>query len=142
MNRPARLVVRLAGRLHVHLYRLLGGRLVGRVGKAPILLLTTTGRRSGRPRTAPLLYVRDGEAVAVVASFGGNPTHPDWYLNLKAEPHATVEIGRERLQLMARTAEGDERARLWRRFLEIYPTYDAYQGKTSRPIPVVVLERR
>jgi deazaflavin-dependent oxidoreductase (nitroreductase family) len=122
-------------------YRLLGGRLVGHVGRAPILLLTTVGRRSGRLRTAPLLYVRDDGALAVVASFGGNPTHPHWYLNLTANPSVTVEIGRERQELRARSAVGDERARLWARFLELYPPYDAYQRKTSRRIPVVVLER-
>ena len=140
MSRPLRLAVRLAGRLHVHLYRLLGGRLVGSIGRAPILLLTTTGRRSGRPRTAPLLYVRDGDSLAVVASFGGSPGHPNWYLNLRANPRATVEIGREHLQVRARTAAPEERARLWPRFVAVYGGYASYQERTSREIPVVLLE--
>jgi len=140
MNRPARLVVRLTGRLHVHVYRLLGGRIVGRIGKAPILLLTARGRRSGRPRTVPLLYVPDGASLAVVASFGGSPTHPGWYLNLSAHPGVTVEVGRERRQLRARTASPEERARLWPMFVESYGGYATYQRKTSREIPVVLLE--
>lgn len=134
-------VVRLASRLHVRLYRLLGGRLVGRVGRAPILLLTTTGRRSGRQHTTPLLYVREGDALAVVASFGGSPTHPAWYLNLSAHPDVEVQVGRERERRHARTAAPDERARLWARLLEVYPTYASYQRKTNREIPVVLLER-
>jgi deazaflavin-dependent oxidoreductase (nitroreductase family) len=140
MNRPARLGVRLAGRLHVHLYRLLGGRVVGRIGRAPILLLTTSGRRTGRARTVPLLYVPDGDSLAVVASFGGSPTHPRWYLNLSVHPDVTVEVGRRRRRAHARTASREERARLWPLFVESYGGYASYQRRTSREIPVVLLE--
>jgi deazaflavin-dependent oxidoreductase (nitroreductase family) len=141
MNRPARLGVRLAGRLHVRLYRLLGGRLVGRIGRAPILLLTTAGRRTGVHRTVPLLYVSQGETLAVVASFGGNSTHPAWYLNLSAHPDVMVELRRQRLLLRARTASPEERADWWPRFVQSYGGYESYQRKTSREIPVVLLER-
>ena len=127
--------------MHVRLYRLTGGRFVGRVGKAPILLLTTTGRRSGEPRTSPLLYLQDGERLAIVASFGGHPKHPVWYLNLTANPEVKVQVGRERFAATARTANAEERERLWPPFVEMYPGYAGYQEKTSREIPVVVLER-
>jgi deazaflavin-dependent oxidoreductase (nitroreductase family) len=134
-------LVRVLGRLHVRLYRLLGGRLVGRVGKAPILLLTTTGRRSGVARTSPLLYLRDGDDLAIVASFGGHPTHPVWYLNLTANPRVQVQVGRDVFAATARTATPDERARLWQKFVEMYPSYASYQQKTTREIPIVLLER-
>jgi len=120
-------LVRTLGRLNIALYRRSGGRLFGRVGKAPILLLTTKGRRSGAPRTAPLLYLRDGERLAVVASFGGHPSHPAWYLNLTANPDVEVEVDRER-------------DRLRPKLVEMYGPYASYQRRTSRAIPVVLLE--
>ncbi len=133
---------RLVIAAHVALYRLLGGRLVGRMGKAPILLLTVTGRRSGRRITTPLLYARDGQDLIVVASAGGQAKHPAWWLNLRANPQATVEVGRERLEATARAATPDEKPRLWALMNAMYPTYDAYQRKTSRVIDVVVLTPR
>ncbi len=134
-------LVRPLGRFHVRLYRLTGGRFVGRVGKAPILLLTTIGRRSGEPRTAPLLYLKDGDRLAIVASFGGQPKHPIWYLNLTANPEVHVQVGREQFKATARTAGVEERARLWPRLVEMYPGYAGYQEKTDREIPIVLLER-
>ena len=134
-------LVRPLGRFHVRIYRLTGGRFVGRVGKAPILLLTTTGRRSGQPRTAPLLYLEDGDQLAIVASFGGQPKHPVWYLNLTTNPEVDVQVGRERFTATARTATTEERARLWPLFVEMYPSYAGYEKKTTREIPVVLLER-
>ena len=134
-------LVRLAGRLHVRLYRLTGGRFVGRVARSPILLLTTTGRRSGEPRTAPLLYLRDGERLAIVASFGGHPKHPVWYLNLTANPQVQIQVGRERFAATASTATAEERKRLWPKFVEMYPGYAGYQEKTTREIPIVLLQR-
>ena len=134
-------LVRFLGRMHVRLYRLTGGRFVGRVGRAPILLLTTIGRRSGEPRTAPLLYLRDGERLAIVASFGGHPKHPVWYLNLTANPEVSVQVGRDRFDAAARTATPEERERLWPLFVEMYPGYAGYQEKTTREIPIVLLER-
>ena len=134
-------LVRLLGRFHVRIYRLTGGRFVGRVGKAPILLLTTIGRRSGQPRTAPLLYLRDGERLGIVASFGGHPKHPVWYLNLTANPNVRVQVGREKFAATAHTADAADRERLWPLFVEMYPGYAGYREKTTREIPIVLLER-
>ena len=134
-------LVRLLGRFHVRIYRLTGGRFVGRVGKAPILLLTTTGRRSGEPRTSPLLYLRDGERIAIVASFGGHPRHPVWYLNLTANPAVQVQVRSDRFAATARTATPEERERLWPQLVAMYGSYAGYQRKTEREIPVVLLER-
>ena|SRR5260370_23725421 len=135
-----RLFLLVVSRIHVALFRLSRGRIGARIGKGlPVLLLTTTGRKSGKRRTTPLLYVEDGERYVVVASVGGAPKHPAWYLNLQADPTATVEVSRRRLTTQAETAGPEERARLWRALTAMYPTYDAYQAKTTREIPVVVL---
>jgi len=108
---------------------------------APILILTTTGRRSGEDRVRPLIFGDDDGRYVVVASQGGAPTHPDWYLNLDADPNVHVQIKGDRFAARARTAEGEERERLWRTMAEIWPPYDEYQRRTEREIPVVVLER-
>jgi deazaflavin-dependent oxidoreductase (nitroreductase family) len=130
----------VVSRIHVALFRLTHGRIGSRIGNGlPVLLLTTTGRKSGRRRTTPLLYVEDGGRHVVVASVGGAPKHPAWYLNLQADPRTTVEVGRRRLAVRAETAEPEERARLWQSVTAMYPTYDAYQAKTSREIPIVIL---
>jgi proline iminopeptidase len=106
-----------------------------------ILLLTTTGRNTGRQTTTPLIYGLDGENPVIVASKGGAPEHPGWYRNLSKNPDVEVQILGDRFHARARDAEGDERERLWRRLNEIWPHYDEYQTKTDRTIPVVVLER-
>ena len=111
----------------------------GSLGKAPVLLLTTTGRRSGRARTQPLLYARDGDRYVVIASKGGAPADPLWYLNLRANPAADVTIGRTSQPVRAHDAEGEERSRLWRAMTDLYSGYDRYADRTSRRIPVVVL---
>jgi deazaflavin-dependent oxidoreductase (nitroreductase family) len=108
---------------------------------APILILTTTGRKSGEERLRPLIFGEDDGRYVVVASQGGAPAHPDWYLNLAADPNVHVQIKGDRFAARARTAEGEERARLWRTMAEIWPPYDEYQRRTDRTIPVVVLER-
>jgi F420H(2)-dependent quinone reductase len=136
----ANLRFRIFGGLHTGVYRLSGGKLGGKVGKARVLLLTTTGRKSGKPRTQPLLYAQAGEGYAVVASKGGAPAHPFWYLNLHANPVAEVTVGSESRKVRARDAEGEERDRLWRTLGDLYPGYDKYAQKTTRRIPVVVLE--
>ena len=137
----SKLRFRIAAGVHGALYRALGGRLVGRYGEAPLLLLTTTGRRTGRRRTVPLLYASAGDAFVVVASMGGEPRHPAWFHNLRAEPEAEVELpGRERRRVRARIAEGEERDRLWRQMVVLYAGYETYATRTSRRIPVVVLE--
>jgi deazaflavin-dependent oxidoreductase (nitroreductase family) len=125
--------------MHVTLYRALGGRgLVGRLGRGPLLLLTTTGRRSGKRRTAPVLYIA-GEDPAVIGSNGGGPRHAQWYLNLRANPHATIEIGREKREVVAELAEGEERRRIWEAARGLYPGFDLYESRTDRDIPVVIL---
>jgi deazaflavin-dependent oxidoreductase (nitroreductase family) len=106
----------------------------------PCLLLTTTGRKSGRSLTLPLIYGRDGERVVIVASRGGAPDHPAWYENLVAQPRVGLQIAADKFAATARTATGEERARLWHTMTQIWPAYDEYQAKTTREIPVVVLE--
>jgi F420H(2)-dependent quinone reductase len=125
--------------INTALYRLTGGKAGGRMGKAPILLLTVAGRKSGKRRTTPLLYGRDGDNFVVIASMGGAPKHPAWYHNLQGQ-EAEVQVGREKLGVRARDPEGQERDRLWALMVSLYPAYDSYQKKTSRRIPVVVLE--
>ena len=107
----------------------------------PTLLLTTTGRRTGRSLMLPLIYGTHGDHHVIVASKGGNPKHPGWYVNLVAEPTVQVQVGAERFTARARTAAGDERAALWDQMAGIWPPYNEYQTKTEREIPVVVLER-
>jgi deazaflavin-dependent oxidoreductase (nitroreductase family) len=131
---------RILGGVHRRVYRLTGGKVGGRLGKLSVLLLTTIGRRSGRPRTQPLVYTQVGDGYAVIASKGGAARHPLWYLNLLENPAAVVTVGRETRNVRARDAEGDEREHLWRLLADLYPGYDRYAQKTSRQIPVVVLE--
>lgn len=107
----------------------------------PTLLLTTTGRSSGAALQLPLIYGRDGDRFVIVASRGGAPDHPGWYKNLAALPDVRLQVAAERFTARARTASGEERARLWQVMAKIWPAYDEYQAKTSRQIPVVVLER-
>jgi deazaflavin-dependent oxidoreductase (nitroreductase family) len=107
----------------------------------PTLLLTTHGRRSGEARTLPLIYGRDGDHLLVVASRGGAPKHPSWYLNLVADPDVEVQVKADRFAAHARPATAAERPRLWKTMTAIWPDYDNYQTKTDREIPVVVLER-
>lgn len=113
----------------------------GGSGKIPTLLLTTTGRRSGSRNPLPLIYSEADGAYVIVASKGGASDHPGWYLNLVAEPEVEVQVLAERFSACARTATGDERAKLWDRMARIYPPYNDYQKKTDREIPVIVLER-
>jgi len=106
---------------------------------AKTLLLTTTGRKTGEARTSPLIYEADGDRFIVIASMGGAPNHPQWYRNLLAEPNAQVQVKAERVDVVARIAEGGERARLWALVNQQWPNYDVYQTRTERIIPVVIL---
>jgi deazaflavin-dependent oxidoreductase (nitroreductase family) len=128
--------------MNVPLYRLSGGRLGARVNRAPVLLLTTTGRRSGQKRTAPVVYLKDGERLVVINTNAGNAKVPAWSLNLAADPEAEVEIGRRTIPVLARVAEGEERADLWRRHNEQYSGFDEYDSELDREPKVIVLERR
>jgi F420H(2)-dependent quinone reductase len=132
--------LRWTGKLNVPLYRATGGRIGGRFGRAPILLLTTTGRKSGEPRTAPVLYLADGDRLILINTNAGNAKIPAWSLNLKANPDAEVEIGRKRQPVRARIAEGEERAEIWRKSNEQYGGFDDYEAKLDREISVFVLE--
>lgn len=113
---------------------------VGGPGLLPTLLLTTNGRRSGKPITMPLIYGEADDSYIIVASKGGAPQHPGWYLNLAANPQVEVQVRDKRFRATARTASGQERSSLWQKMRGIYPPYDEYQAKTEREIPVVVLE--
>ena len=132
--------LRRVGRLNVPVYRLTRGRLMGRIGRAPVLLLTTTGRRSGEPRTAPVVFSRDGDDLVVVGSNAGNTRVPAWALNLRAHPAAEVQVRGERRGVRARVSEGAERERLWRLVNEDYAGFDDYKELTDREIGVFVLE--
>jgi len=134
--------LRWTGKLNVPVYRLSGGRLMNKVNKAPVLLLTTTGRKSGQQRTVPVVYLADGKNYVVIGSNAGNRRPPAWSLNLKARPEAEVEVGRRRVPVRARVAEGEERADLWRRHNEQYSGFDEYEARTDRDISLFVLEPR
>lgn len=132
--------LKAVGRLNAPLYRATGGRLFARYAGNPILLLTTTGRRSGEPRIAPLLYMRDGDRLVVIGSNAGNRSAPAWALNLEADPLGQVQVGRRRHNVRARVAEGEERTDLWRRMNDSYGGFEHYAARTSRDISVFVLE--
>jgi deazaflavin-dependent oxidoreductase (nitroreductase family) len=127
--------------VHVGLYRTLRGRGVGRLssGRMPVLLLTTTGRRSGQPRTVPVGFARDGDDLVVLGSHGGLPEEPAWVGNLRARPEAEVQIGPTRTRVIADWPTGAERQRLWDLVIRDYPMFVGYQRKISRQIPVIRL---
>ncbi len=133
-------VTELFWKVHRFLYRVSGGRIGGRVIGMPVLMLTTKGRKTGEPRSSILTYVPKGDACVVYASYAGEPTHPAWWLNLVADPRATVQRGQEIVPVIAREAEGEERAALWAEVLRVAPDYAEYEKRTTRRIPVVVLE--
>jgi F420H(2)-dependent quinone reductase len=139
---PGRALARTFLRTAVWLYRRTGGRIGGRMFGAPLLLLTTTGRRSGRPWTVPLMYQTDGDRWVIIASNGGSPRHPAWWHNLRSTPQASVEVGRNKFAVTAAEVGGEERERLWRGMADMYSGYDGYARKTDRTIPVVVLSPR
>jgi len=141
MSLPAGLL-RGIGKLNVPIYRATRGRVWGSYGRAPVLLLTTTGRRSAQQRTAPVVYLADGGRLVVIGSNAGNERAPAWSLNLKANPECAVQVGGQRRQMHARIAEGEERAALWRSMNQEYAGFDDYERRTSRDIAVFVLEPR
>jgi F420H(2)-dependent quinone reductase len=127
-------------KIHVPLYRFSRGLLGRRVDGLDILLLTTTGKKSGLPRTVPLPFFRDGPHYVLIGSFGGNPTNPAWVGNLTATPAVAVQVGARKFAARARITEGPERARIWNQVTHDFPRYLTYEKKTPRQIPVVVLE--
>ncbi len=132
----------LLGPEHVARYQETDGEVGYLWNGVPTLLLTTTGRKSGQARTTPLIFGRDGDDYLVIASMGGAPTHPNWYLNLEADPAAKIQVHADHLDVVARTAGEAERERLWEIMAGIWPNYDTYQSRTERRIPVVVLTPR
>ena len=141
-RRPSKLVAALQNavtRIHCVLYRSSNGAIGGRIANSPVLLLTTTGRRSGKQRTVPLLYLMDGRNVVLVASNGGAVRHPTWWLNLQTTPEAWIQIKSIRRRVKAEQASAAEKQRLWPRLTAMYPGYKRYQEITDRDIPVVIL---
>ncbi len=141
MSLITRNMIRFFGKVHRVLYRMSGSRFFANLGQMPTLLLTATGRRSGKPRTVPLLYVEIDDGYAIVASFAGAPEHPAWYRNLQKNPTASVQVADQVIQVTASTATPQEKQSLWPRFTAIYPDYDSYQENTVPDIPVVLLRR-
>ena len=134
--------VRLMSWANTAILKLSGGRLGNTFSGAPVLLLTSTGAKSGVERTTPLIYLADGDDLVLVASKGGMSHSPGWYHNLMAHPAARVQIGSEQRDVSARRATDQEKARLWPRLVEIYRDYDDYQARTERNIPVMILSPR
>ena len=126
--------------LHRAIYRVSGGRIFSRSLGCPVVLLTTTGRRSGEPRTAPIFGFKEGQSIVVMPSNAGKKPYPSWYLNLRANPHAQVQLGPEIWKVRAREATSEERDRLWLRLASQYRGYDVYRERTDRHIPVLILD--
>ena len=132
--------VELIWKLHRFLYRTSGGRIGGRLGPLPVLLLTIKGRKSGQPRTVPLNFLREGDAYVVFASHAGEDREPPWWLNLRDAGDADAQIGSRHVHVRARAAQGDERERLWSQVKALDPAYAVYETRTKRRIAVVVLD--
>lgn len=138
MSEPAmRPLTRFGSAAHARLYRLTRGRAAN--GKYPTMLLTVTGRKTGAPRTVPLIYITDGSRLVIAAAYAGSDRNPDWWLNLQANPHAVAQIGDREFPVKATLAPASSRAELWRRLVEMYPYFIEYQERTTREIPVVIL---
>jgi deazaflavin-dependent oxidoreductase (nitroreductase family) len=142
-ERVGTIAVRVMSAVNTWVFRASGGRLGAKFLRgAPVLLLTTVGRKSGAHRTTPLIYLADDQDLVLVASKGGMSKHPLWYLNLEANPEAEVQIGSETRAVRARRATPQEKAAIWPRLVAIYRDYDDYQARTERDIPVVILSPR
>jgi deazaflavin-dependent oxidoreductase (nitroreductase family) len=140
-SRPLALAMKYFSRSHIWLYQHTDGRLGARLLWFPAALITTTGRKTGEPRTTPTLYLRDGDRVILPASFGGRDADPGWYRNLKSDPKVHIQIRGEHLDLVARDATDEERKDLWPEVIRMYPPYRNYREATDRVIPLVVCEQ-
>ena len=138
-ERLRRVLIRALSRIHARVYRFSRGRILDRIAGMPVLLLTTTGRESGKPRTAALTYFRDGADLVVIGSFGGSDLSPAWWLNLQRDPQASVLIGGTTSTVTARAATAEEHDRLWPLVTTTHPGYARYQERTARLIPLVML---
>ena len=135
---PPKMLIKFLSKLNVVVYRMSGGRLMGKMQGAPICLVTMTGRKSGRPITVPLMYNVDGENVIPVASLGGAPKHPVWYYNLIANPDVEIELGAVNRKMLVTQATAEQKAALWPVVVANYPDYEVYQKRTERDIPVLI----
>jgi len=140
MVQQPKALIRFFSALNRGWYKVTGGRIASKFHGAPVVLLTTTGRKTGKQRTWPLLTTKDGDAYTFAASFGGHDEHPGWYLNLRANPEVEVRDGSRTISGRARITTGDERARRYQQFVDVYSTYGDYAKATTREIPVVVVE--
>jgi len=123
----------------VFLYNVSGGRIGGKMGKVPVLLLTTTGRKTGKQRTLPLVYIMDDSDYVITASAGGADKHPGWFFNIRSNPQATIQVKDERIKVTAEIAEKEKKSELWARLVEVAPNFAGYEKRTSREIPMVIL---
>jgi F420H(2)-dependent quinone reductase len=123
----------------VFLYNVSGGRIGGKMGQVPVLLLTTVGRKSGKQRTLPLVYIMDGPAYVITASAGGADKNPGWFFNIRSNPQATIQVKDKHIKVTAEVAEPEKKSELWSRLVEVAPNFAGYQKRTSREIPMVIL---
>ena len=123
----------------VFLYNVSGGRIGGKMGKVPVLLLTTTGRKTGKQRTLPLVYIMDDSNYVITASAGGVDKHPGWFFNIRSNPQATIQVKDKHIQVTAEIAEPEKKSELWSRLVEVAPNFAGYEKRTSREIPMVIL---
>ena len=123
----------------VFLYNVSGGRIGGKMGKVPVLLLTATGRKTGKKRTLPLVYIMDGSAYVITASAGGADKNPGWFFNIRSNPQATIQVKDKHITVMAEIAGQEKKSELWARLVEVAPNFAGYQKRTSRDIPMVIL---
>jgi F420H(2)-dependent quinone reductase len=125
--------------LMVFLYRATGGRIGGKMGRVGVLLFTSTGRKSGKQRTVPLVYIRDGSAYVITASANGADKHPAWFFNVQSNPQATIEVKDKKIPVVAEVAGSEKKPELWAQLVELAPNFAGYQKRTSRDIPMVIL---
>lgn len=130
---------RIFTNIHVFFYRLTRGKLAGKVQGLQVLLLTTTGRKTGKQRTTPLGHFMDGDGYVIIASNAGFDSHPDWYHNLKSSPRVTIEVNKQRINVQANIAAAKKRNQLWERLVKLAPGYAGYAKRTRRVIPMIIL---
>ncbi len=123
----------------VFLYNVSGGRIGGKMGKVPVLLLTTTGRKTGKQRTLPVVYIKDDSAYVITASAGGADKHPGWFFNIRSNPQATIQVKDAHIKVKAEVAGQEKKSELWARLVEVAPNFAGYEKRTSREIPMVIL---
>jgi F420H(2)-dependent quinone reductase len=132
-------MVKLIFKVLVFLYNASGGRIGGKMGKVDVLLLTTTGRKTGKQRTLPVVYIRDGAAYVITASAGGADKHPGWFFNIRSNPQVTIQVKNKHIKVTGEIAGSENKPELWARLVEVAPNFAGYQKRTSRDIPMVIL---